>query len=199
MPKQTFLNLSEEKKNRIVEKCYDLFIDLPYEEITIREIVKSVGISIGSFYKYFDDKEDLYLYLMVKIEKKYLRKQKECYGQTFLQVKTLPVEFAYTPRENAFNKTWYKVPMEVQHRFYFGSYADELHDRCYEELLEMKDLGMLRKDLDLDLIYYFYRTGMFNMHIYFRQKGIKSDEERLRLKDAYFRDILFYGIMDTNK
>jgi len=199
MPKQTFLNLSEEKKNRIVDKCYDLFIDLPYEEITIREIVKRLGISIGSFYKYFEDKEDLYLYLMVKIEKKYLQKQHEKYGQTFLNEETLPLRYACTPKEEAFNKTWYSVSSEVHHRFYFGPYADELHSWLHAELVDMQIKGLLRKELDLKLVYFMYMTSMFNLQIYFKKENIESDEDKLRIKDEYFRDILFYGIMENKK
>lgn len=64
MPKNTFFNLSEEKHNRIVEASIEEFSSNPYEVASINQIVKHSGIAKGSFYQYFENKEDLYKYLV---------------------------------------------------------------------------------------------------------------------------------------
>lgn len=69
MPKKTFFNLPIDKKQKIIDAAYDLFIENDYKDVNIRSIAKKAGISIGSFYQYFDDKDDLYLFLMTEIEK----------------------------------------------------------------------------------------------------------------------------------
>jgi AcrR family transcriptional regulator len=80
MPKKTFLNLPDDKKLNIIDKIYDAFIENDYNDVTIREITKRTGISIGSFYQYFDDKDDIYLYLLTEMEKRLFEKERESLG-----------------------------------------------------------------------------------------------------------------------
>jgi TetR/AcrR family transcriptional regulator len=62
MPKDTFFNLDEAKRNRIFEAAVDEFSQRRFSEASINQVVKNAGISRGSFYQYFQNKEDLYLY-----------------------------------------------------------------------------------------------------------------------------------------
>lgn len=63
MPKQTFLNLPEDKKNRFTEAALEEFAQKEYQSASITAIVKKLGIAKGSVYQYFEDKLDLWLYL----------------------------------------------------------------------------------------------------------------------------------------
>jgi AcrR family transcriptional regulator len=69
MPKPTFLNLPEEKRQTIVNAAVDEFADFGYEASSINRIVANSGISKGSFYQYFEDKMDVFKYLMDVIAK----------------------------------------------------------------------------------------------------------------------------------
>lgn len=69
MPKQTFFNLSEEKKSRLLEAAYAEFSKVSLEEASINVIVQQSDISRGSFYQYFEDKEDLYFYCLYLLRK----------------------------------------------------------------------------------------------------------------------------------
>jgi AcrR family transcriptional regulator len=60
--KQTFLNLSEEKRRRIVEAATREFSEKGFERASINAIVGAVGIAKGSIYQYFPDKKGLFLY-----------------------------------------------------------------------------------------------------------------------------------------
>lgn len=71
MPSKTFENLSEEKKNRIIEASVKEFSMVPFEKTSINKIIKDAGISRGSFYMYFKDKYDLTAYLF-KVSKDFL-------------------------------------------------------------------------------------------------------------------------------
>lgn len=64
MPKKTFYNLSEEKKKKITDAACREFLRVPYEEVSINQIIKQAEISRGSFYQYFDDKDDLFDYIV---------------------------------------------------------------------------------------------------------------------------------------
>lgn len=64
MPKQTFLNLPEDKRKVITNAAIDEFAEHGYKSASINRIVTNSGISKGSFYQYFDDKADVFKYLM---------------------------------------------------------------------------------------------------------------------------------------
>lgn len=64
MPKDTFLNLSEDKKNKIINAAKKEFARVPIEEASIKNIVEEAEIARGSFYQYFESKEDLLKYIL---------------------------------------------------------------------------------------------------------------------------------------
>ena len=64
MPKNTFFNLPEEKRERIIEAAIDEFAKNLYHNASITRIVDNSGIAKGSFYQYFEDKKDLFKYIL---------------------------------------------------------------------------------------------------------------------------------------
>lgn len=62
MPTQTFFHLPEEKKKRLLEAARVEFSRVPLKDASVANIVKIAEIPRGSFYQYFEDKEDLYYY-----------------------------------------------------------------------------------------------------------------------------------------
>lgn len=59
MIKQTFYNLPEHKRQRVINAVVDEFANTERDKVSINNIVKNANISRGSFYQYFDDKLDL--------------------------------------------------------------------------------------------------------------------------------------------
>ena len=64
MPTQRFLKLKEEKKQAILEAAVHEFSRVPYSSASINQIIKEADISRGSFYTYFEDKDDLMRYML---------------------------------------------------------------------------------------------------------------------------------------
>ena len=60
MAKDTFHNLSIEKKEKILDVLKAVFRKKPLHEVTVKEIVEESGIARGSFYQYFDDLREAY-------------------------------------------------------------------------------------------------------------------------------------------
>ncbi|AMD95348.1 TetR/AcrR family transcriptional regulator [Leptotrichia sp. oral taxon 847] len=58
----------KKKRDKILEKSWELFRVNGYEETKIERITKEVGISKGSFYTYFKTKEDVLFSILEKIE-----------------------------------------------------------------------------------------------------------------------------------
>jgi AcrR family transcriptional regulator len=69
MPKDTFYNLCETKKRKIFDAAVQEFSNRRFSEASINQIVKTAGIPRGSFYQYFNDKEDLFRYMFETILK----------------------------------------------------------------------------------------------------------------------------------
>jgi AcrR family transcriptional regulator len=63
MPKDTFSNLPEEKKQRILEAAIDEFAEYSFETASITRITEAAGIAKGSFYQYFDGKGDIFKHI----------------------------------------------------------------------------------------------------------------------------------------
>lgn len=63
MPKNTFFNIAQEKRERILEAAKTAFSKKHYNDVTIDRIVALAKIPKGSFYQYFDNKDDLYMYM----------------------------------------------------------------------------------------------------------------------------------------
>lgn len=59
MPTDTFLKLPEEKKEKILLAAKHEFSRVPFERTSIKNIVEEAEIARGSFYQYFESKEDL--------------------------------------------------------------------------------------------------------------------------------------------
>ena len=64
MPKDTYLNLSEKKREMILNTAIDEFYEYGFEKASISRIVNKAGIAKGSFYQYFEDKEDLFSFVI---------------------------------------------------------------------------------------------------------------------------------------
>ena len=79
MPKETFLKLSNEKQQKVLDAAKKEFARVPIENVSIKNIVEDADIARGSFYQYFESKEDLLVYLL---------KEKAEHKQIFINIKS---------------------------------------------------------------------------------------------------------------
>ena len=90
MPKNTFTKLSELKKQQLLRAAYQEFSLKNLESASISLLVKKLGIAKGSIYQYFDNKEDMYLFLLEYAE----QRKNDIYERSF--------KLTYTDLEQAF-------------------------------------------------------------------------------------------------
>ena len=69
MPKQTFYHLADAKRKSFLQEAYKEFSQHSFEGASVTNLVKTLGIAKGSVYQYFDDKEDLYNYLVTDADR----------------------------------------------------------------------------------------------------------------------------------
>lgn len=64
MPSKTFLNLPEEKRQKLLKAATDEFSNTSFFDASINKIINNANISRGSFYMYFEGKEELFEYIL---------------------------------------------------------------------------------------------------------------------------------------
>lgn len=63
MPTERFYRLPEAKKHVIRQAAIKEFARVPFEKASINQIIQNADISRGSFYTYFEDKQDVVRYI----------------------------------------------------------------------------------------------------------------------------------------
>ena len=77
-----FFELSEEKRNSIMNAAMSVFSKYEYKKATTDEIVTKAGISKGLLFHYFESKKGLYLYLYKFAEDFLLDEMRKDYDRT---------------------------------------------------------------------------------------------------------------------
>ena len=68
--KDTFMKISEEKRQRILDAAIAEFSEHGFDSANINTIAQRSDVSVGSLYKYFENKENLFLAIVhVGVEK----------------------------------------------------------------------------------------------------------------------------------
>lgn len=132
MPTERFYRLSEAKQRAIYEAARKEFARVPYEKASINQIVKNADISRGSFYTYFEDKEDAMKYVM---EENYTQMRSVCEdalekngGEYLGMLKTL---FEYFVEKMQSTKEVMVIVENV-----FGRKEKDDFSQCMEQLLD---------------------------------------------------------------
>ena len=135
MPKSTFFRIAEEKRNRIVKAAQVEFLEHPYNEVSINQIIKNAQIPRGSFYQYFNDKEDLFLHVIQEnkriIQEEFIRGMEKNNGDLFACVDyylEIFFESVYANRSGIFNIVSAE-PLDFDKFWAFG-FAENQPDEC---------------------------------------------------------------------
>lgn len=108
MPKDTFYNLNEDKKDKIIEVLKETFKNKTIFDANVKEIVEKLNIARGSFYQYFENLEDAYFMILeletVDIHKLFIKilkensldlfKSLEIYGKELSNILFLPDNYS---------------------------------------------------------------------------------------------------------
>nr|WP_307991284.1 TetR/AcrR family transcriptional regulator [uncultured Niameybacter sp.] len=199
MPKQTFDNLQEDKKQRIIQSALVEFIDKGYEKGNIEVIAKSAGVSKGSMYQYFINKKDLYIYLVeyvIKLTqdaiKKYMNEENvtDIYDLFYEGNKALwPVMNQYINESLFVERAQEEADLEIRQAIkdLSGVYTQHMYIPIIEE---QKRAGKIRTDIDSEMIL-LYLEGVsirFKRHVV--ELARKSGKNMLELEFETFDQIL---------
>ncbi|KGM97475.1 AcrR family transcriptional regulator [Clostridium novyi A str. 4552] len=157
MPKQTFLNLSRERQKEIINVSLKEFSSHNFETSSMNKIITELGIAKGSFYRYFKNKKDLYLFLLdYAVDKKidYLERHIDTESNNFFDIY----------RSVVFNYMKFDLTFPIMSRFLRGAVENRdieqtkilnsLNGKTFIEnvVIRGQEQGQIKKTLSVDFI-----------------------------------------------
>lgn len=195
MPKETFTNLPEQKRNMILDTALDEFHRFGYEKASISRIVEKAGIAKGSFYQYFEGKEDLFKVLFITAgEKKvqYLSDLGAGSGEKslfdLLQVLYLgALEFMKEhPKLSEVTDRFMKSGNETLKKEILGTSMQQSSRFIEDLLLHAADRQEIRSDIDIPFTAYFLTELSISLGDYLRGQA----EDLSDIDDTAYRRLV---------
>ncbi len=206
MPKPTFLNLPDEKRERFVAAALDEFARHPYDTASVSAIIARLGIAKGSVYQYFDGKRDLFQWLAFESfrrKKAAVTLQQVPPGSTFfdrleLQYRAGLDFWRADPLWARLGLRMFEPSKDEALDGFRRQLAQMAFDAMRVELAEAQREGTLRTDLDLDIATHLFLGTMQQglLGAYLTKAGLdftQLDDDPLRaaeLPEAAILDVV---------
>lgn len=160
MPKQTFFNLDDDKREILIDALKKEFSRVNVHEASISNIVKRAGVPRGSFYQYFEDKEDAFLYVLEsygKINKEWLKAYLiETNGDLFetaaLLFRRLLKNYSTKEHYQLFRHAFLNMNHKIEQAFTSDKVKEDMR-RNMEELVQYVDYSILFVDTREELFH----------------------------------------------
>lgn len=206
MPKETFNNLKPDKKKRIEQAALNEFSEFGYFNSKISRIAKNSGISVGSFYQYFDDINDLFMTIFLNIGNvkfSYIANElKKVKDDSFeSKIKAMyagGVRFAINEPDSFKVASTFKSLMQTPaydkiSRYYVQSDA---YDFIEPIITEAREKGEIREDMSIELFIKLLSNIQLSIieYIGLCDNEEKFTEENMEKMSAMAVDILLNGI-----
>ncbi len=155
---KTFTNLPTARQEEIIAASLEEFALHEYETASLSNIVAKLGLAKGSFYRYFESKKSLYLFLLnhcinVRLEHDSGLINKEETDFFELMVQHFAAKISYDKRYPLHSAFLYNV-MNEKNNDELGNIQLESRKKVLEVIKKMVtgwvDGGMLRTDVDAD-------------------------------------------------
>lgn len=156
MPKPTFFHLPKEKQELLMNVAKKEFSRVPLYEASIANIIKEAGIPRGSFYQYFDDKEDVFFYLLDVYSKRsyelFISIVKRNIGDVFESFidwfKSILKSFEVPEDRQFIKNAFLNMNYKIEKAFTQNIYGEKIKSRFYEmvHLIDTKNLNITNEN-----------------------------------------------------
>lgn len=206
MPKNTYFRLDETRREEISESAMHLFVDNPYEDITMKMVLDCLSMHPGTFYRYFEDKDDLYCHLIRNVTQKraayFNNSNEDSLVRFFLTGLFSSVSGIVTEPLNELEikltETFLYIPENVLLKIYLNVLKGESFPLIKDILRRMRVDGYLRPNIDDDLVSFMFESMQFNLVMFFREFDIKDSQLQQKIS-KYFTDFMGHGLLEDHK
>ena len=170
MPKKTFFNLPENKRENIIQSLLEEFSNHSFAEASISSIIDRADIPRGSFYQYFSDLEDAYKFIIRLVAEKkmeYFQQRMEDYTDLptmdlIKKLYQLGIEFIQNnPQFAAVGNNFLKEDKQLKNKVY-DKYQD-LSKQFYRKIIQR---GWKRNEIDHNLDLEITSGFLFQLNVY---------------------------------
>ena len=199
MPKPTFFNLNTTKREKIEKAIEDEFSRESFEKASISNIIIKAEIPRGSFYQYFEDKDDAINYVIqnyMKKEKEAIKNIMEQNNGNIFKASIQIFDYIIEKIQAKNNLKLYKNILEELKKQNISMFQDE--KECTNKLDNSIDLNLLDiKDKD-DLIYIMRIISIITRSVCVEviSQKISKEEGKERLYREF--EILKRGMLNKN-
>ena len=168
--KPTFMNIPEEKREKILAVAVNEFAHNGFENANINTIAKKAEVSVGSLYKYFDTKTDLFL---TSVD--YGLKNLEFIMETIVQSdedvmvkleKLIRVAIEFSRSNTVLIKLYNEVTSESNAELVkkIATYVESVTSEAYKKaIIEGQVAGEIRTDIDPGMAAFFVDNLLMNL------------------------------------
>ena len=191
MPSQTFLNLDSNKQKKLLDAAMNEFSRVSYTDASINQIIQNAGISRGSFYTYFIDKDDLFSYLLDLNKKRVFDLTKKVFVSCEGDVRT-----SFLMLYDVFTK---EIEEHMLARFlknifiYFNFYREKFERPGHALFLYVKD-SISTKNIRSDDLEFIFHLFMHNLFVSITEAVKNNNISGIREQYESKINILCYGI-----
>ncbi len=182
--KATFDNIAPEKRERIINAATAEFALKGFENANINNIAKKADVSVGSLYKYFENKQDMFLTIIhysIATMEDMLNELLESDEDILLKVEHIIRTIQQYSKENVLIVKLYNVMTSENNPRFASQFAFEMESmtaRIYRTAIERgKKAGDVREDIDSAFAAYLLDNIFMNL-----QFSYACDYYRERLK-----------------
>jgi AcrR family transcriptional regulator len=194
MPLKTFYNLPKSRRLEIIDAACEEFALHEYGYASINNIVKRLDIAKGSFYRYFENKKDLYFYLITYAEKKRFEQVDALIsgsGMDFFEmlVENFSMKIQFDMEYPLFSAFLYNV-MQEKNNDEIGNIQLQVKQRILEIVIKiitpLVKQGKIRSDLSVFDMAYLVVQVQWGMYDYLEIKYGVNFRENAREKKSVF-------------
>ncbi len=189
---ESFEKITQEKRDKILGSAISEFAEHGFDSANINKIAKDAGVSIGSMYKYFSSKEDLFLTVVhfgVETTKAVLEEIIRSEGSLLTRIERIIRAIQSHSRSNMHLTMLYNEMTTESHSELVWKIVSDMEGvtaGLYSALIkEAQEKGDVRKDIDSNLFAFF----LDNLFILL-QFSYSCEYYRERLKLYVAEDIL---------
>lgn len=186
MPKQTFFNLPTTKRKLLLDAAMKEFSRVPFHDASISNIIKEAAIARGSFYQYFEDKEDLFYYLLEldteRRRRKFITQIKENDGDFFASLidylqSILTEDIKDEEAKQFYRHVFLNMNYKTEKTFMTNKMDAEIHQYVNEirMLIDTSKLNLIHDD-DFTQMFHIATTMMFQNIVMKFARNLSKEE-----------------------
>lgn len=203
---KTFNNLTEERQQEIITVCLEEFALNDYQSASLSTIVSKLEIAKGSFYRYFENKQELYYFLLDHCIQKRLENDKE-------NISAKPSEFFELMLEHLVGKMRFDKKYPLHSAFLYNVMQEKNSEELGNIQLTVKLKALeavkplvkeaikskvFRKDMDVETISFLVYRMQFTIMEYLELKYKIDFRQNIKDKNPLY-DLSEKEVVKTGK